>query len=475
MKNKFIIYMSILKLRIILLVVLSCFACEVSAKIVLPAILANNMVLQQKSNVPLWGNANANATIKVTTSWNKKVYRAKADADGKWRLMVQTPDAGGPYTITLSDGIPITLTDILIGEVWVCSGQSNMEMPMRGFKSIPTLNSSDVLVKADNQKLRLFQVQHAVSDTPLTDCTGPWKVSSPESAFTFSAVAFQYGMLLQEILKVPVGIIEADWGGTRIESWMPNSALAHFPAVKLPAPNSQIGPYQPTALFNGMIAPITGFGIQGFLWYQGEANIRQPANYDQLMKSMVASWRESWKRDTIPFYYVQIAPYRNPKGGDSVPYLREKQQQAQFEIPNTGMIVTTDVGEELNIHPSDKTTISKRLLYWALGHTYQKKGIAYQSPLYQEMTVAGDQVTLTFKDTPQGFTAYDREITGFEIAGADKFFHPATARIWNNTVQVRSDQVAKPVAVRYAFKDWGVGNVYNTFGLPVAPFRTDDW
>jgi len=463
------------KLKIVTLIAFICFSFKASAKIMLPAVLSNHMVLQQKSNVPLWGDAKTHAIISITTSWNKKVYRTKANAEGKWRLMVQTPAAGGPYAITCSDGTVLQLTDIMIGEVWVCSGQSNMEMPMRGFKSIPILNSNDLLVKAENQNLRLFQVPHAVSASPLADCSGNWKVSSSENALMFSAIGFQFGLMLQETLKVPVGIIEADWGGTPIEAWMPAKSFADFSSIKPPAPNQKMYSGTPTALFNGMIAPISGFGIQGFLWCQGEANIRKPDGYDRKMKSMVAGWRENWKRDTIPFYYVQIAPFKYPNFPDSVPYLREKQQLAQSQIPNSGMVVSADAGDEFNIHPSDKTTLSKRLLYWALGHTYNRKGIAYQSPIYQGMNITDKEVILDFKNTPQGFTTYRQEVTGFEIAGADKVFYPATAKLWNNTIYVTSTQVSKPVAVRYAFKDFGVGNVYNTFGLPVAPFRSDNW
>lgn len=464
-----------LKLKIIILVISICFTFEASAKITLPAILSNHMVLQQKSNVPVWGKAKTHGTISITTSWNKKVYRTIVNADGNWRLTVQTPAAGGPYTMTFNDGSLLKLTDIMIGEIWVCSGQSNMEMPMRGFKSLPILNSNDMLTKADNQQLRLFQIQHAASASPLADCSGTWKTSSSESALMFSAIGFQFGLMLQETLKVPVGIIEADWGGTPIEAWMPARSIAGFSSIKQPSVEQKVYQSTPTALFNGMIAPIAGFGIQGFLWCQGEANIRKPDNYDQKMKSMVAGWRENWKRDTLPFYYVQIAPFKYPNFADSVPFLREKQQLAQSQIPNSGMVVTTDAGDEFNIHPPDKTTLSKRLLYWALGNTYNKKGVAYQSPIYQGMNIKGSQIILNFKDTPQGFTSYRKEIIGFEIAGSDRVFHPATAKLWNNTIHVTSAQVSKPVAVRYAFKDFGVGNVYNTFGLPVTPFRSDSW
>jgi sialate O-acetylesterase len=258
---------------------------------------------------------------------------------------------------------------------------------------------------------------------------------------------------------------------------MDRESLASFKDIKAPADNdtAKADRLRPTCLFNGMVAPIVGFGIRGFLWYQGETNVPHPSGYDKLMKSMVDEWRTLWKRDTLPFYYVQIAPWIYRANRDSVAILRERQQMAQQEIPNSGMVVSIDKGNEFTIHPPDKTAIARRLLYWALGQTYQMKGIAYQSPLYKSMQKKGDTITIKFTATPFGFTSYDREINAFEIAGRDHVFYPAKARIYKNSIQVSSGEVSDPVAVRYAFKDWVIGNLYNTGGLPVAPFRTDDW
>ena len=465
------------KLRIIVVVALSFSAASCFGKIRLPSIIGNSMVLQRQSEVALWGSAKRNAAVTITTSWNHKLYKTTSSPDSSWRIYIETPVAGGPYTIAISDGEKLVLSDILIGEVWLCSGQSNMEISMLGYGNQPILNSNDILTQAGNPQLRLFHVQRAVSNTPLKNCSGNWQISSPENASSFSAVGFQFAQALQKILKVPVGIIETSWGGTPIEAWMDRKSLAAFAQVKAPAGDdtAKADRLRPTCLFNGMVAPLIGFGIRGFLWYQGETNVPHPSNYDQLMKSMVSEWRALWKRDSLPFYYVQIAPWIYRANRDSVAILRERQQMAQDEIPYSGMVVSIDKGNEFTIHPPDKTTIANRLLYWALGQTYQMKGIAYQSPLYKNMSTKGDTITITFTATPFGFTSYDREINAFEIAGSDRVFHPAKARIHKNSIQVSSDQVPAPVAVRYAFKDWVTGNLYNTEGLPVAPFRTDDW
>lgn len=425
----------------------------------LPAIINDNMVLQQQSEVPLWGTAGADKLVCVTTSWNNKTYSVHSDASGQWKVKISTPSAGGPYEITFNDGKALTLINILIGEVWLCSGQSNMEMPVTGFGNSPVLHANDILAKSENPALRLFHVQRAVSNTPLNDCSGTWNESTPGSAASFSAVGFQFAQMLQHILKIPVGIIEADWGGTPIESWMSKNSLQPFGDTKTPETNDGIAAdrLRPTCLFNGMIAPLAGFGIKGFLWYQGEANVSHagshPYNYDQMMKAMVTEWRRLWGRDTLPFYYVQIAPWIYRQNRDSVPYLREAQMRAEKEIPHAGMVVSIDAGNEFTVHPPDKTIISKRLLYWALGDAYNKKGIFYASPEFKNMAVKDSLITVTFTNTPQGFTSRDEQIRGFEIAGSNKVFYPASAKIFRNSIQVKSDQVPHPVAVRYAFRD----------------------
>ena len=452
------------------------FALSLFAKVKLPSVINNNMVLQQ-SSVPLWGKASVNKTVSVSTSWDRKSYKAVSGKNGGWRVNVTTPSAGGPYTITFDDGEKLQLKNVLIGEVWLISGQSNMVMPLKGYPNQPTLDGNDIAANAANSRIRLFRLQRAVSNVPLDDCTASWEVASPESAVDFSAIGFQFAQQLQKILNVPIGVIESDWGGTRIEPWMDQASLSSFPEIKIPQENdtTKAGPNRPTCLFNAMIAPVTGYGIKGFLWYQGESNAGKPTGYDKLMAAMVNGWRKLWSRDTLSFYYVQIAPFSYGSTRDSIPVLREMQQKAQSQIPYSGMVVSIDAGNEFTIHPENKTIISKRLLYWALGDAYHQKGIAYESPYYQSMEIKDGSAILSFTNTPNGFTSWDKKIEGFEIAGRDKYFYPADVKITGTHIKVHNDKVSHPVSVRYGFKDFAPGNLYNTDGLPVAPFRTDDW
>jgi sialate O-acetylesterase len=450
---------------------------QAHSKIVLPPVIDNHMVLQRETRVAIWGWADQGATVTISPSWNKKVYRTKADGAGKWKVLVETPSAGGPYSITLSDGsTPLVLKDILIGEVWLCSGQSNMEMPVEGFKNQPVLNSNDILMEAGNPNIRLFREERAASMTPKDSCLNSgWQLDDPEAAKKFSAVGYGFARLLQKQLGVPVGIIGTYWGGTMVEAWMDQKSLESFPEIKVPSDTVGKGKNTPTALFNAMLHPLIGYGIKGVIWYQGEQNRGNAAIYDRLLASMVKEWRELWQSGEWPFYYVQIAPYQyNDKLGPSAP-LREAQQRALQLIPNAGMVVSLDVGQEKSIHPPDKITISKRLAYWALAKTYKRKGLSFTSPYYSSMKVTGNSVTLRFDNAVNGLTSFGKPIINFEVAGADQVFYPAEARIQGDGIRVTCDKVKEPIAVRYGYKDWVEGEVYNTEGLPLAPFRTDAW
>jgi len=468
-----------MKLKLSTFIFLVLLSQAVCGKIRLPAIISNNMVLQQRSVVPLWGKAGPACEISVQTSWNGQRYTVRSDADGRWQVKVRTPKAGGPYTITFTDGDSIVLGNILIGEVWVCSGQSNMDKPLRGALNQPILNSNDIIMHAHDSQLRLFHIKKQVSSVPLDNCDGSWQLSSPESASTFSAVGFQFAKKMQEILKVPVGIIQASWGGTPIKGWMDGKSLQPFTQIKVPGAKSEakISSQDATCLFNAMIHPIAGYGIKGFIWYQGEWDRRDPYLYKDLMVAMVKGWREVWRNDSLPFYYVQIAPYDYKSSmPDSVPLLRQAQGDAAIAIPHSGMVVSMDVGNEYSIHPPDKSIIAKRLLYWALGDTYHWKAIAYESPTLQSFKIDDSVVTVLFDHADNGLTSFDQKITGYELAGKDKTFYPAEAKIsGKGKVILQSKSVPHPVAVRYLFKDWAKGNLYNIAGLPVAPFRTDHW
>ncbi|MBS1601599.1 MAG: sialate O-acetylesterase [Bacteroidetes bacterium] len=466
-----------MKNRILLsFLLLSGFCAE--AEVELPAVISDGMVLQQKSDVELWGWARKGAKVTVVTSWNNKVYGIVAGSDGGWRVMVGTPVAGGPYTISFDDGKRKVLRDILIGEVWICSGQSNMEMPVKGFANQPVLHSTGLLMDSRNPQIRLFRLERAMTREPQTNCKATsWEEAGPVSVGNFSAVGYQYAKLLQEKLKVPVGMIMTTWGGTVVEAWMDRHALEAFPDIKVLADGdtTKINKNEPAVLFNAMVNPLVGYGIRGVIWYQGEQNRPNPQVYDRLLAGMVKEWRDLWKRGDWPFYYVQIAPFvYNDRLGPAAP-LREAQQRAWAMIPHSGMVVSMDAGEERTIHPANKTVISERLACWALADTYGWVGLPYESPVYKSMKVTGDTVTVAFDHSPNGLTSWGKPMEDFEVAGGDKKFYPAHARIVAHGVQLVSDSVKVPVAVRYAYKNWVVGDLYNTEGLPAAPFRTDSW
>ncbi len=453
------------------------------AEIKLPAIFGNNMVLQQQTDVALWGIADVNATVEVITSWNDKIYGTKAADDGRFKLKITTPKAGGPYTVKITDGKALTLENVLIGEVWVCSGQSNMQMPMKGYNNQPVLGAMDAVLESNNPNLRLFNVGMSFSITPQEDFKGKWDISNPETTHGYSATAYFFGRMLQKTLNVPVGLITASWGGTTIQPWMNDEACQEFefyktikrdtPLPKLPAPKI------PTTLFNAMINPMVGYGIRGAIWYQGESNKWEPEAYQRLLPAMIKGWRAKWEQGDFPFYYAQVAPHGKndvlPNGG----FLREALLKATTTVPNVGMASTMDIGEQNVIHPANKEAIGKRLAYLALYQTYDTKGINPASPTFKSMTFQQDTAVIDFDNAPYGLTSYGKELSLFEIAGNDKVFYPAKATIvrkgTENLIMVKSDSVPQPVAVRYAFKNFVVGDLFGTNGMPVSSFRTEEW
>lgn len=460
---------------ILLSVFLFCYLQCIHASVTLPAVFGSGMVLQQKENVKVWGKAKLNANVVITTSWDAKTYTAKANTTGSWKTTIATPKAGGPYTLTFNDGTKLTLTDVLIGEVWLCSGQSNMEMPIKGFGNQPILNANDILLDAEEPGVRLFRIEKNMSRTPLEVLNNKWEHTNALTVKEFSAIGYQFARILQKSLKVPVGIIQCAYGGTDIEAWMTKQSLTSFTDFKNPPDTAKIIKNDPAVLFNAMLNPVIGFTIKGVLWYQGENNRVNPLTYDQKMAAMVKEWRIQWGNGEWPFYYVQIAPnvYKDHK--EDIPLLYEAQAKAMALIPNSGMVVSVDVGSQTTIHPPNKTIIAKRLSYWALAKTYGKEGIAFMGPVYKSLKITDDKAIVSFDQIPIGITTYDQKLISFELAGDDKVFHPADAVIAGKTVVVKSENVKKPVAVRYAFKDNAVGNLYNVEGLPLAPFRTDSW
>ncbi len=454
-----------------------------SAKVQLPSFFSDGMVLQQQTNAAVWGWAKQNAAIKIITSWNKTSYAAIADGNGKWMMKITTPLAGGPYSISISDGDPVMIKNILIGEVWLCSGQSNMEMPMKGFKDQPIIGSNDAIFNSANDQIRIYTVPRAVERFAKdTSKNAAWKNASPENISNFSATAYYFGKLLQQQLKVPVALINVSYGGSPAEAFMSGESLKLFPEIIVPSATGteKLNNKNAATLYNGMIHPVMGFTIKGCLWYQGESNYERPDQYEKLFAAMVQLWRSEWGQGNFPFYFAQIAPYTYNYAGNKTEkmnsaYLRDAQRKAAAAIPNSGIVVLMDAGEDKSIHPANKEVVGKRFAYLALGDTYLFKGFAFQSPAYDSLIVKDSMATIKFKFAPNGLTSFGKPITQFEMAGADKIFYAAQAIIKNGTLQLTSPQVLNPVAVRYAFKDFINGELFSTEGFPVSSFRTDDW
>ena len=636
-----------------------------SARIELPKIFTDNMVLQQKTDAPVWGKSLPNKDVKIITSWDKKTYTVRSDNDGKWNVKVKTPAAGGPYAISISDGKELKLNNILIGEVWVCSGQSNMEMPLAGWGKV--LNYEKEIAAANYPNIRLFHVNQATSTNLLDDLVSTrdgWQSCSPQTVAEFSSVAYFFGRNLFENLDVPIGLINTSWGGTIAEAWTSGESLENMPyfrdavhtirnvsdkeaqviyekefknwndviisadpgfennipiwsdmnfdnrswkemtlpklweeqgmdnfdgivwfsktidipsawkgkelvlnlgmiddnevtyfngkqigatnghnvhrSYKIPAnlvkagkavitvratdtgggggfhgeassmnlalsskkdgqilplagnwrysigvdlskypkaPQSPAGnPNRPTVLYNAMINPLVPYAIQGAIWYQGESNDDRPYQYRELFPIMIRDWRAAWKTD-FPFYYVQLANFRNEKP-TPVESRWAELREAQFQtlhLENTGMAVTIDIGDDKDIHPKNKQDVGLRLALNARAKTYNQK-ISYSGPIYENYKIEQNKIRISFKNTDNGLKAKGTsQLKGFAIAGADHVFYWADAIIDGNEVMVSSPKVKYPVAVRYAWADNPVCNLYNGADLPASPFRTDDW
>jgi sialate O-acetylesterase len=443
----------------------------------LPSIIGSHMVLQQKSSVAIWGWAKAGTVVTIKPGWMANASQATVNSDGTWKIKLITPEAGGPFEISIKSDTTIILKDILIGEVWVCSGQSNMEMPVAGNPSQPVNGSIDYIAHGNNKNIRLFTVKQAISAKPLNNCGGEWNVSSSSNVANFSAVAYFFGQYLQETLGIPVGLISTSWGGTPVQSWTDDITMTNeFKEFDLSALNTEqiFEPSTPTVLFNSMIHPLLNFTIRGAIWYQGEANISNPDQYTKLFPAMIRGWRKLWNQGEFPFYYVQIAPFKySPEINSS--FLRESQLKTMQTIPNTGMAVTMDIGEYECIHPAEKIPVGKRLAYWALAKTYGMDGLSYSGPIYKEMEVNKNKAILVFDYAENGLSSFGKELKGFVIAGDDKQFYPAKAVISENSLEVWSDDVKNPVAVRYCWENYAVGTLFNTAGLPASSFRSDHW
>lgn len=470
--------------RLILAIAAVCFAISASAKVELPSILCDNMVLQQNANVNLWGKATPNSKITITVSWAPlRRVQTTADKDGNWVAKVDTPAATfEPQTVKISDGETLTLRNILIGDVWVCSGQSNMEMPVKGFGRQPVENSLQYILSAGKEanRIRMFSVKRARSFEEQEDCEGQWQVAAPESVANMSATAYFFAYNLAMGVDIPIGIINTSWGGTRVESWMPQAALEDILTKEQIEHKKTVHSIKPTELYCAMIAPLRQFSAKGFLWYQGCSNLGDNDHYDTMMARMVEQWRKDWGDTTnaMPFYYVMIAPYIYDGSNDTAyPLFVENQVRALSKIPNSGMAATTDIGEEKCIHPAQKFEVGQRLAALALHQTYGQLGFEAKAPQMGAYNIKDGKAVITMTNCELGLTPwYGEEVTGFEIAGADKVFHKAQATISaQSEVTVWSDEVKQPVAVRYSFRNFAPGNLKNVYGIPAVPFRTDDW
>ena len=456
-----------------------------NAQLKLPALFSDNMILQQQAEVPVWGWGDKNSEYKITTSWNGKTYSTKTDRDGKWQTKISTPEAGGPYSLKVSkEGQSKIIENVMIGEVWLCSGQSNMEMPLKGFPGQRVKGANETIVRSKNKDIRIITVPRDSKVQPKNDFEGMWHEASPQYVADFSATAWYFGSLLQEVLDVPVGLIHVSYGGSNVEAWMSKEMLKDFDSISTPDSQEDIDEPNRTAtvLYNGMLAPVIGYGIKGAIWYQGESNYDRPFQYRYLFEEMVKDWREEWDQGEFPFYFAQIAPFDySIFTPDTLvekynsAYLREAQLKASHEIPNSAMAVLMDIGEKDNIHPIHKKKGGHRLAFLALAKTYGMKGFEYQSPEYKAMEVKGSNLIIAFENVPNGITSHGKEVTGFEIAGPDKVFYPATAVVRRKSVMLSSPHVDKPVAVRYLFDDFAEAQLWSTGGLPISSFRTDDW
>ena len=454
------------------------------AEIKLPTIFADGMMMQQKTNANIWGKATANSNVTLIGSWDNKKVTTKANAQGDWKLSLATPAAGGPYSIRISDGKTLVLNNILLGELWLCSGQSNMEMPMKGFKNQPVEGANMDILKSGNPNLRLFTVKRNSTIEAQSDVVGQWQEATPETVREFSATGYYFGRLMQETLHVPVGLVLSAWGGSCVEAWMTEDLLRAFPSVKIPKTKADIKEENrtPTTLYQAMIHPIVGLTIKGVIWYQGESNYDRANSYAEMFGTMIKGWRKNWEQaDTIPFYYCQIAPFDyaiiTEKGKPVInsAYLREAQTKVELQVPKTGMAVLLDAGLERGIHPVKKQIVGERLALLALTKTYGIKGVASESPLYKGIEIHNDTVQVSFDRAPMWIAAKNFESKLFKVAGADKVFHPAKAWIVRSKMYVKSEEVKTPVAVRYAFENYVEGDLYSNEGLPVSSFRSDDW
>ena len=464
------------------------------AKVTLPYVMGNNMILQQQTEARLWGKTTAKE-VKVTTSWDNEVYTAKASKNGDFIVKVKTPKASyTPLSITFDDGDRLTLSNILAGEVWVCAGQSNMEMPVKGFGNCPVEGYNDAVVTANEYKgVHYVKIPSVMRVEPQWNSEPTeWKEVSPQTVGEASATGYFFAQVLNKTLDVPIGLIMANKGGTRVESWLTKENLKKY--TKEPTDSAGIVAFKPEWDYhramlwgNGTFNPILNYTVRGIIYYQGCSNVGDPGNqYSERMKILVDQWRGQFGLGEIPFYFVEIAPYHYDNvNADNGARLREQQYKASQIIPNSGLVCTNDLVypyEPAQIHPAQKKPVGQRLAYLALNKTYGLTAVGCMSPSFKDMRVTGDIVDIHLANDLGAISRFE-DIQGFELAGEDRVFHPAKAEhfwqpgggYWDETIRLSSPEVKKPVAIRYCFKNFQIGNLKNAAGLPLFPFRTDNW
>jgi len=496
------------------LALISFVSTPVTADVRLPSVIGEHMVLQAGRPIPFWGWADAGE--KVVVEAGDRRAETTAGADGRWMVALEALDAGGPIAVAIQGKNLIRLEDVLIGQVWVCSGQSNMQWAVSQSK-----DPQKEIAEANFPKIRLFSVERRTAFEPQSDCKGEWAACTPQTVPGFSAVAYYFGRKLHQELDMPVGLIHTSWGGTPAESWMTRATLeadpqyapllgrwaemaktgqdakAKYeqelaawkdaaekakaegkPAPAAPAPPAgPPNPHFPASLYNAMIAPIVPFAIGGAIWYQGESNAGRAYQYRTLFRNMIEDWRMVWGQGEFPFLFVQLANFMatKPEPAESEWAELREAQTMTLSLPRTGMALAIDIGEANDIHPKNKQEVGRRLALAALaiGH---RKDVVYSGPKYSSMDVEGTRIRIRFRYANEGLVAQGGEpLKGFAIAGRDRKFVWADAKIEGRSVVVWSDKVVQPAAVRYAWADNPVANLYNAAGLPAVPFRTDSW
>lgn len=471
--NKVIVVKRIITFILSTLVILNISA--QNQEFALPSIISDHAVMQRNSLVKLWGWCPSVWNLKIVSSWapSDTIY-VKSDMYCQWETHIQTPNEAGPHSIRFygwENQLQKEIKDILMGETWLCSGQSNMEFN----SNLRVSDAGDITKAIENKQIRFFKVSKATSKFPVERMAGQWEVCSPETYKDFSAVGFHFGQHLNNYLNVPIGLIGSYWGGTAIEPWIDEYTFQREKELFDLSQKQQIAGWSPTAnssIYNAMIHPIKNYTIAGVIWYQGEANNERALDYGPLFEGLIKGWRNDF-HDSFPFYFVQIAPW-NGYADRNAAYLREQQQYVASKLPDTGMVVISDLVDDItDIHPNQKKQVGIRLANLALRKTYSREEVKPDSPVFQSYEVQGRNVLITTTAIGK-LTSRGKTIQNFEVIDKQGNIHPATATILHNgKICVATPKVKEPVGVRYCFTNDAVADIFDSNGLPLAPFRTD--